>query len=230
MSGQLQADLLKEGIQQVSKGRTHGAIGVARRGSVVLGGHQLVVAKAEDAGVAVIHESRRPVPAEAIVDREVASLLLEDVAVAVLQLHLVAVVAALPHLLEGAAAVVDPLRTTAQAAETGIARHLFGRGDATKELLGESSGHLALAPAVIPAGALGHAAGLTGAQPKVAAIAALTEVSRQGVSGIGPVDLSSDADRGAIAVVANAAHLITDRAWVRVDQAIGLSQGSARGQ
>ena len=224
---------MEKRIEQVAEGIANSCIAVAAGVAVgiLLGGHQLVVAEAEDTGVAVVDEGHRPGAAETITNQELTATLLEHIIAAVLQLHLVAVLSPLAHLFEQARAVEDSLAAAGQAAESCIARNLglawaqIAIGVA-KELLGEPGSHTRLTPAVIPAGALGDAASLACAQAEVAA-AGLAEVVREMVGGLLAIHVGGDPDGGAVAVVAGFTHRIAHHPGARVGQAGRLGQGSA---
>jgi len=134
-------------------------------------------------------------------------------------------------LFEQARAVEDSLAAAGQAAESCIARNLglawaqIAIGVA-KELLGEPGSHTRLTPAVIPAGALGDAASLAGAEPEIT-IVVLVEISAEAVGCLLAVHISGDADRRAVAIEAGLAHGIAHHPGARVGQAGRLGQGSA---
>ena len=225
--------LLEESIEQVAERIAHGGIAVAVGAAVgvFLRGHQFVVAETEDAGVAVVDEGHRPGAAKAITDLEGSTNLLEGVGVAVLELHLVAVLAALAHLPEQAGAVIDATAATAQTAEPVIAGHLGLAWPEVRaeELIGEPGGDVAFTPAIVPAGAFGHVAGLACAQAEVAAIG-LAEIFGEMVRGLLAVHLSRDPDGGAVAVVAGLANRVAHHAGTWVAEASRLGHGRTADQ
>lgn len=181
----------------------------------------------------MIHEGHRPAPTEGITDGVcAAAVVFEHVLAAVLQLNLVTVAITLRHLLELAGAIEHPLSSLAEAAVARVCGHLAiavtGTGVVTdaaaEELLCEALGHVRLAPAVVPAGALLDAAGLAGAEAEVVA-GGPPAVLAEPVSGeLAEINLG-DADRGAVAVVADLADLIADDASLGVGETFALGVG-----
>ena len=83
---------------------------------VFLGGNQLVITEAEDAGVAMVNEGGGPGTTKTVADQELRTCLLKDVLVAVIEFDFIAILAVLDHLLELAASVVNALTEAAEAA------------------------------------------------------------------------------------------------------------------
>ena len=200
--------------------------------AAVLGSNELVISKAEYAGVAVIHEGHRPAPTKGISDGvSAAAVVFEHILAAVLQLDLVAVAITLRHLLELAGAIKHPLTSLAEAAVARVCGDLASAAAGTgiavaaaEELLGEALGHVRLAPAVVPALAFLDAAGLTGAEAEVVA-GRPTAVLAEPVSGeLAEVNLG-DPNRRAVAVVADLADLIADDASLGIGKTFALGEG-----
>lgn len=201
------------------------------RVAVVLRGHQLVIGKAEHACVAVIHKGHRPAAPEGIVDGvAVAAFVGKDVGVVVAEMNAKTAGVALHHLLEIAGSIKHCSARLADSAEPGLSGHLLlcmglrlSRGGA-EQLPGEPFVFVLRIPPIVPTGALGNAAGLTRAEPEVAAAGA-AEVLRQAIRGeLAEVD-PGDADRRPIAVLTDLAHLIADLTLTREGDGITVGLG-----